>query len=70
MSRAQALARYSPPTNATTTTAERPITECDGLYGSDNYPSGHNKTVPCGAYGCVCKYSPGSCHGGSEQVTS
>ena len=37
------------------------IQRCDGLYGSQNLTRGHNQTVPCGAYGCDCRFSPGNC---------
>lgn len=37
------------------------IQRCDGLYKSQNLSNGHNQTVPCGAYGCDCRFSPGNC---------
>jgi len=43
------------------TQGTKPIDQCDGLYGSDNFAKGHNATVPCGAYGCDCRLSPGNC---------
>ena len=43
----------------TPTTEGVPVERCDGRYGSMNLTAGHNESVPCGAYGCKCKYSPG-----------
>ena len=66
VTKAQAFAKRngtdsSKPAGAQLTSSEYPISECDGKYGADNFPGGHNATVPCGVYGCACKYSPGKC---------
>ena len=53
---------WTDPTNAQgvpSTVEGVPVERCDGRYGSMNLTAGHNESVPCGAYGCKCKYSPG-----------
>ena len=63
VTKAQALTKRNTSQQGELTSSEYPITECDGKYNSSNFPHGHNATVPCGAYGCICKYSPGKCSG-------
>lgn len=37
------------------------IEQADGNHGTEDVSGGRNSTEPCGAYGCICKYSMGNC---------
>ena len=47
----------------TSTHPHQPVPRADGFFGSDDLRDGHFETVPCGAYGCPCEWSPGNCAG-------